>query len=161
MTGDVLRAWPLDGVTDATAPGDHHPAAITPLTTLLRLFWTIPIAVIASLVSTTGSVVTIDETGEVVDERPLIRIFNSCKGFWRTVPGLREDPKNIEDVDTKQEDHLYDCLRYMCQARPVRPKKSGRIPASSFQATRTKLIRARKYAARHGVSLDVAYTRVR
>jgi hypothetical protein len=44
-----------------------YPEQLDRLTTLLRLFWGIPIAVIASLVSTTGSVVTIDEAGEMVE----------------------------------------------------------------------------------------------
>ncbi len=44
-----------------------YPEQLDPLTTLLRLFWGIPIAVIAGLVSTTGSVVTIDEAGEMVE----------------------------------------------------------------------------------------------
>jgi hypothetical protein len=101
------------------------------------------------------------ETGEITGEYPQIRVFNTCKGFWRVMPQLREDPKNPEDVDTDQEDHIYDEVRYMCMARPVRPKKVERVPAGSFQAERNRLIRARKYALRHGVSLDAAYGRVR
>jgi hypothetical protein len=101
------------------------------------------------------------ETGEVIAENPMFQAFNSCKGFWRTVPNLAEDPKNPEDVDTDQEDHPYDCLRYMSMARPIRPKKVSRIPAGSFQAERNRLLRARQYAKRHGVSIDVAYSRVR
>jgi hypothetical protein len=101
------------------------------------------------------------ESGEVLDESPMLKVFNSCKGFWRTLPQLREDPDNTEDVDTEQEDHIYDEFRYMCMARPIRPKKSERVPAGSFQHERAKLLRARKYASRHGVSVDVAYGRVR
>lgn len=44
-----------------------YPEQLDRLTTLLRLFWGIPIAVIAGLVSTTGSIVTIDEAGEMVE----------------------------------------------------------------------------------------------
>lgn len=101
------------------------------------------------------------ETGEVIAENPVFQAFNSCKGFWRTMPNLAEDEKNPEDIDTKQEDHPYDCVRYMCMARPVRPKKVSRIPQGSFQAERNRLIKAKKYAKRHGVSLDVAFSRVR
>jgi hypothetical protein len=100
------------------------------------------------------------ETGEVVSEHPLLQVFHSCKGFWRTMPQMREDPRNPEDVDTDQEDHIYDELRYMCMARPIRPKVQSRLPPGSFAAERGRLIRARKYAKRHGVSVDVAYTRV-
>jgi hypothetical protein len=74
---------------------------------------------------------------------------------------LREDQRNVEDVDTDQEDHIYDEFRYMCMARPIRPKKVVRIPPGSFHAERKRLINAKKYARRHGVSLDVAYSRVR
>ena len=101
------------------------------------------------------------ETGEVVSEEPQFRAFNSCKGFWRTVPNLVYSEKRGEDVDTDQEDHPYDTFRYMCMARPVKPKFVERVPRGSFQAERSRLIRAKKYAQRHGVSIDVAYTRVR
>jgi len=103
----------------------------------------------------------VGEDGEVKDETPQFQAFNNQPAFWRTMLNLREDEKNPEDIDTKQEDHAYDEFRYTCMARPVRPKKVVRIPPGSFQAERTKLIKARKYAARHGVSLAVAYQRVR
>jgi hypothetical protein len=99
-------------------------------------------------------------TGEVIDERPMLLVFNSCRGFWRTLPAMREDPKNPEDVDTDQEDHIYDEFRYMCMARPIKPKHQTRVPAGSFTAERNRLLRAKKYAQRHGVSVDVAYGRV-
>jgi hypothetical protein len=46
-------------------------------------------------------------------------------------------------------------------ARPIKPKQVNRIPAGSFMAERNKLIRAKKYARTHGVSVDVAYGRTR
>lgn len=101
------------------------------------------------------------ETGEVIDELPQLKVFNSCEAFWRTVPALREDESHPEDIDTKQEDHPYDTARYLCMARPVRPKKVERIPTGSFQAERARLIRAKKYAKGHGVSVAAAYNRVR
>jgi len=100
------------------------------------------------------------ETGEVVDERPMLKVFNSCAGFWRTMPQIREDPRNPEDIDTDQEDHIYDEFRYMCMARPIRPKHTQRVAAGSFQAERARLIRARTWAKRHGTSVDVAYSRM-
>ena len=102
-----------------------------------------------------------ESTGEIISEMPMVRVFNSCKGFWRTMPALREDPKNPEEVDTDSEDHIYDEFRYMCMARPVTPKKSERSAQGSFQHERKRLIRARKYARSHGVSIDSAYSRVR
>lgn len=105
---------------------------------------------------------TIDDvTGELIREEPTFQAFNSCKGFWRTLPNLIENEKNPEDVDTDQEDHPYDTFRYMCMARPIRPKTVVRSNPGSFQSERNRLIKARQYAQRHGVSIDVAYTRVR
>lgn len=101
------------------------------------------------------------DTGELLNEAPRMFIFNNCRAFWRTMPALIADEKNPEDVDTDQEDHIYDELRYACMARPVAPRKVERIPPGSFMATRSRLIKAKKYAQRHGVSLDVAFTRVR
>jgi hypothetical protein len=105
---------------------------------------------------------TVDpETGELVAEEPMFRAFNTCKGFWRTVPNLTLDPKNPEDVDTDQEDHSYDAFRYMCMARPMRPQLRAKVVTGTFRGERDRLIRARQYAQRHGVSIDVAYTRTR
>lgn len=101
------------------------------------------------------------ETGEVLSENPRVQIFNSCHGFWRTMMNLVEDEKNTEDIDTRQEDHIYDEFRYMCMARPIVPKKVTQIPSGSFQAERARLIRARKHASIHGVSVAQAYSRVR
>lgn len=101
------------------------------------------------------------ETGEVLSENPQVRIFNTCKGFWRTIPALREDERNPEDIDTKQEDHVYDEFRYMCMARPVAPKRVSKIPLNSFQAERARLIRAKQYARAHGTSVASAYSRLR
>lgn len=99
-------------------------------------------------------------TGEVIDERPMFKVFNSCKGFWRTMPQIREDARNPEDIDTDQEEHIYDEVRYMCMARPIQPKRGSRVVAGSFAAERSKLIRAKQFAKRHGVSVDVAYNRM-
>lgn len=101
------------------------------------------------------------ETGEITGEMALLRVFNNCKGFWRTMPALVEDPKNPEDIDTKQEDHIYDELRYMCMARPIKPKKVVSIAPGSFQAERQRLIRAKKEARRRGISVTEAYMRIK
>lgn len=95
------------------------------------------------------------------EDQPSVRIFNNCKHFWRTMPQMRESPQNPEDVDTDQEDHIYDEFRYTCMARPMKPKKVERIPTGSFAAERSKFIRAKQYAQRHGVSIETAYQRVR
>ncbi len=47
-----------------------------------------------------------------VDGRTMFYVFDTCKGFIRTIPTLVYDEKNVEDVDTTQEDHIYDECRY-------------------------------------------------
>jgi len=101
------------------------------------------------------------ETGEVLSESPMLKVANSCKGFWRTFPELHASAKNTDDVDTDQEEHIYDEVRYMCMSRPLRPKTIERIPSGSFQAERSRLIRAKQYATRHGTSISAAYTRIK
>jgi hypothetical protein len=56
------------------------------------------------------------------DGQPMLYIFNTCKHFLRTFPDLVYDETDVEDVDTTQEDHIYDELRYMCMERPITPK---------------------------------------
>ena len=102
-----------------------------------------------------------DKNGEVIKEYPRFVAFNDCKNWWRTMTQIREDVKNPEDVDTDQEDHLYDTTRYAFMSRPVTPQRKPDIPYGTFQAERRRLIRARKYSREHGVSLEVAYGRVR
>lgn len=100
-------------------------------------------------------------TGEVTEESRFFA-FNDCKHFWRTMQALQNDPRHPDDVESKyQDDHIYDCLRYMCMARPVRPKKVDLIPSGSFAAERNRLIRAKRYATKHGISLSAAYQRTR
>lgn len=50
---------------------------------------------------------------------PMMYIFNTCKGFIRTVPQLKYDELHPEDIDTKLEDHIADECRYVCMARPM------------------------------------------
>jgi hypothetical protein len=103
-----------------------------------------------------------EQTGEVLKEYPRFMAFNNQEHFWRTMLDIRLDPKNPEDVDTDQEDHIYDEFRYACMTRPVVPKhKPKGPPKGTFQAERNRYIKAKQYALRHGVSMEVAYGRVR
>ena len=52
---------------------------------------------------------------------PMMYVFNTCKGFIRTVPELKFSNTNPEDLDTTGEDHIADEVRYMCMARPIAP----------------------------------------
>mgnify|MGYP001567585131 FL=1 len=53
------------------------------------------------------------------EEGPMLYATKNCHdGFWRTMPDLVMDENDLEDVDTSQEDHVYDSVRYMCMSRP-------------------------------------------
>jgi hypothetical protein len=103
----------------------------------------------------------LDKDGTVVREFPQFVAFNNCKNWWRTMTELREDVKDPEDVDTNQEDHLYDCTRYAFMSRPIIPKRHIDIPQGTFASERRRYLRAKEYAKRHGTSIDAAYGRVR
>ena len=52
---------------------------------------------------------------------PMLYVFSTCKHFIRTVPNLVYDEKDVEDIDTDGEDHIYDELRYVCMRNPIAP----------------------------------------
>lgn len=54
-------------------------------------------------------------------EEPGMWIFSNCRQFIRTVPSLPRDEKNMDDIDTSQEDHVADESRYrvMNKARGI------------------------------------------
>jgi hypothetical protein len=47
---------------------------------------------------------------------------HECEDFWRTMPTLQHDEKNVEDLDTDGEDHIADEVRYACMSRPWQPR---------------------------------------
>ena len=49
---------------------------------------------------------------DLADGMPGLQVRENCVNFIRTFPSLSSDENNPEDVDTKQEDHAYDALRY-------------------------------------------------
>ncbi len=52
---------------------------------------------------------------------PMLYVFSTCKHFIRTLPALVYDEKDVEDIDTDGEDHIYDELRYVCMRNPIAP----------------------------------------
>lgn len=52
------------------------------------------------------------------DRKPMIYMFDTCVNLIRTLPHLQHDRHKPEDVDTTNEDHAADALRYGCMARP-------------------------------------------
>ena len=55
---------------------------------------------------------------------PMFQVFNTCKHFIRTLPSLVYDDKHVEDIDTEQEDHIYDECRYVLMENPISPRKN-------------------------------------
>ena len=53
--------------------------------------------------------------------RPMFQVFSTCRHFIRTIPALVYDESNVEDVDTRQEDHIYDECRYVLMENPISP----------------------------------------
>lgn len=54
---------------------------------------------------------------------PMMYVFSNCKAFIRTIPLLMYDDHKPEDIDTTQEDHVADEVRYLCMANPMKPVK--------------------------------------
>lgn len=53
---------------------------------------------------------------------PMFYVFNTCKNFIRTIPSLVYDSKDVEDIDSATEDHIYDMARYVFMENPISPK---------------------------------------
>lgn len=51
-------------------------------------------------------------------EEPRLVFFNTCVNIIAELPIIPLDRKNLEDVDTKSNDHGYDALRYGIMSRP-------------------------------------------
>ncbi len=56
-------------------------------------------------------------------EKPGLLIFSNCRHFIRTVPTLPRDKRNIEDVATEAEDHVYDEVRYRLLQKRYKDRK--------------------------------------
>jgi hypothetical protein len=52
-------------------------------------------------------------------DAPMLLVYSTCKHFIRTIPALCLDDANPEDIDTDQEDHIYDEACHVCMARPI------------------------------------------
>lgn len=51
----------------------------------------------------------------------MLQVFNTCRHFIRTLPTLVYSEIDVEDVDSSQEDHLYDAARYVMMHRRMAP----------------------------------------
>lgn len=66
------------------------------------------------------------------DGYPMFQVFDTCKHFIRTLPTLVYDQKHIEDIDTTQEDHIYDECRYVLMENPISPRQNMIEKAPEF-----------------------------
>lgn len=53
------------------------------------------------------------------NDMPMMMIYNTCERFIEMIPPLCLDEDKIEDIDTDQEDHIYDEACMICLARPM------------------------------------------
>lgn len=61
------------------------------------------------------------------DGKPGLLVFRNCTNLIRTLPELVFDDVHVEDVDTDQEDHAYDALKYLLSSvREPTPKAEKR-----------------------------------
>ena len=58
-----------------------------------------------------------------VDSVVRLKIFDTCPNLIRTLPQMRYSHTNQEDLDTKDEDHAVDALRYLLGCRPYEVHK--------------------------------------
>lgn len=62
---------------------------------------------------------------------PKFQVFSTCRHFIRTIPDIVYDEKYVEDIDTSQEDHIYDECRYVLMENPISPeprKAPAKVP---------------------------------
>ena len=57
------------------------------------------------------------------DGIPMLYVFNNCRDFIRTIPNLVYSEKNVEDIDTDGEDHIYDESRYAIMMNTISPRQ--------------------------------------
>lgn len=62
----------------------------------------------------------------------MLYVFNTCRHFIRTIPSLVYSERHVEDVDTDQEDHIYDETRYALMTRPIRARANVERPTSQI-----------------------------
>jgi phage terminase large subunit len=56
------------------------------------------------------------------DDKPWLKVFDTCVHTIRTIPMMAHDKTRPEDMDSDLEDHICDCDRYFCMARPWKPE---------------------------------------
>lgn len=67
---------------------------------------------------------------------PGLKAFETCTDFIRVMQELQPDPNNVEDVDTRQEDHPYDAAKLIVNARPMDALAVGAFDDALTRAAR-------------------------
>ena len=70
--------------------------------------------------------------------RPMLQaVVDKCENFFRTISGLIQDEHNIEDIDTKGEDHQFDEAAHIVMARPLAlPEDKPKLSATDRRIDR-------------------------
>ena len=63
---------------------------------------------------------------------PMMYVFDTCKAFIRTIPMLVYSEIRPEDLDTTQEDHVADEVRYFCMLNPIPARIAALQPAKKY-----------------------------
>jgi hypothetical protein len=73
---------------------------------------------------------------------PKLVVYRNCKHFLRTIPALAHDEEKVEDIDTEQEDHVYDeaCHVVMARAKGVAPEIIAEKERAAIKAEREQHI---------------------
>lgn len=58
----------------------------------------------------------------------MLYVFTNCEAFRRTMPELVHSETHPEDLDTDQEDHVADEVRYCCVMNPLNPPEAKAPP---------------------------------
>lgn len=61
-----------------------------------------------------------------VDGEVRLKVFADCQNLIRTIPLMRHDNHNPEDLDSRDEDHAVDALRYLLGCRPYELSKKDK-----------------------------------
>lgn len=81
------------------------------------------------------------------DGRPTLIIHPSCRYLIRTLGAAISDKNNPEDIDTTQDDHALDCLRYGVMSRPSPRKKRISTSGKTFAAAQARIKEANRQAS--------------
>ena len=73
------------------------------------------------------------------DGRPMFYVFDTCKHFIRTVPSLVYSERNVEDVDTDGEDHIYDECRYVLMENPIAARAPRSVTPKEYNPLDTEV----------------------